>query len=534
MFNKLMKAVLIINLEILLLVPTCVQQKVDRGYKSADQYWSETGLDSKDLEALISNESCYSSQKSFLSCVNSISVMAERFGMVLNLDGTFRKIQTSDIKVRATEKKQLEPWTKLFDQPEVSSQVSFVSLWQELNQKYVQGPERSAVIAAGINGFLSIFKDPHTYIMPLAMYEEVVATSDTRQVSAGFIAKKDTEHLVVKKVFDGSPAELSGLKRGDRIVEINGTPVPSLLPSQISDLVRMRSAERLGLKVLRPLDKNQSKFTAKYFEVIKSEKTYPSVVSKLIEGNSRAGLLTIHKFSKDSCRQAKTQLVSLKEQNIQGLMLDLRDNPGGQVEEAACILNLFVAEGTFLFETRYLDLSKNSDRYFADEEPIYKGSLAVLINSGSASASEIVAGVLKDMNRAKLVGERSFGKGSFQDGRIWASNQKVALFQTEGLYYFPTGWTPQLVGLEPDISVDFNNLQNQREDELYFSPITPLDNWNGPQALTWLTERSCDMDSASLMETAVSSSDDPQLLKAQAWLSCGKGNGNSNGRNGSL
>ena len=297
----------------------------------------------------------------------------------------------------------------------------------------------------------------------------------------------------------------------------------------------MRTTERLGLKVLRPVSSANSKMKSTYVEILKSEKSYPSVVSKLVEGSARAGLLTVHKFSKDSCKQTREQLISLKEQNIQGLMLDLRDNPGGQVEEAACILNLFVAEGTFLFETRYLDLSKSSDRYYADEEPVYKGSMAVLINSGSASASEIVAGVLKDMNRAKLVGERSFGKGSFQDGRIWASNEKIALFQTEGLYYFPTGWTPQLIGLEPDISVAFNNLQNQREEELYFSPITPLDNWTGPQALSWLTERGCDLDITSLMETSSITSEDPQLRKAQAWLSCGfSANGNSNGRNGSL
>ena len=224
MYGKLMKAVLIINLEILLLVPTCVQQKVDRGFKTADQYWQETGLNSQDLEVLISNESCYSSQKSFLACVNSISTMAERFGLTLNLDGTFRKLEAGDFKARSTEKKQLEPWAKLFEQSEVSSQVSFIGLWNELNTKKIQGPERAAVIASGINGFLSIFKDPHTYIMPLAMYEEVVATSDTRQVSAGFIAKKDSEHLIVKKVLEGSPAELSGLKRGDRIIEINVKP----------------------------------------------------------------------------------------------------------------------------------------------------------------------------------------------------------------------------------------------------------------------------------------------------------------------
>ena len=145
-----MKAVLIINLEILLLVPSCVQQKVDRGFKTADQYWHETGLNSQDLEVLISNESCYSSQKSFLACVNSISSMAERFGLTLDINGSFRKLETSDLKNRSTEKKQLEPWAKLFDQPEVSSQISFLELWNLLNTKKIQGPERAAVISQSL------------------------------------------------------------------------------------------------------------------------------------------------------------------------------------------------------------------------------------------------------------------------------------------------------------------------------------------------------------------------------------------------
>jgi carboxyl-terminal processing protease len=154
----------------------------------------------------------------------------------------------------------------------------------------------------------------------------------------------------------------------------------------------------------------------------------------------------------------------------------------------------------------------------------------VLINSGSASASEIVAGALKDQGRAKLIGEKTFGKGSFQDGRIWGPNGKIALFQTEGLYYFPSGWTPQLVGLEPDIVVDFNNTENSREQELFFNPIMPMDNWGGPQALSWLTERDCDVDSTILRLDVVTEAD-PQMKKAQAWLAC---DGEKNGRNGSL
>jgi carboxyl-terminal processing protease len=201
--------------------------------------------------------------------------------------------------------------------------------------------------------------------------------------------------------------------------------------------------------------------------------------------------------------------------------VDLRDNPGGQVEEAACILNLFVDKGQKLFETRYLDLTRKVDVYTAEQNALFRGPMAVLINSGSASASEIIAGSLKDLGRATLVGEKTFGKGTFQDGRLWGSHEKIAIFETEGMYYFPSGWSPQLVGIHPDIAVNFGGKILYREDELFFNPIIPKDLWTGPQSLAWLNQVQC----PSLMENWQDASSailnyDPQVTKAQEWLNC--------------
>lgn len=513
--NRLPRAILILSLELILLVPTCLPQVEDRGQKSVDQYWAETGLGSGELESLLSPETCRESEQSFLACVNALSVMAERFGLALTSEGKFRSLTTRDIENKATEKKDLSPWVAVFESQ--SGQIPFQQAWKNLEAKARPG-EKSALIAAGINGFLSVFKDPHTYIMPLALFEEVIASSESRNTSSGMIVKRVRSELVVRKVLEGSPAHSAGLKKGDRIVAMNGKKISELLPSATSEMVKMRSVERLSLQVLRGPEK-------KYFEILRSEKTYPSLVASMINGPRPVGVLTIHKFSKGLCALARNQLIGLKEQNIQGLLLDLRDNPGGQVEEAACVANLFIAKGTLLFETRYLDLSRTSDRYVAENEPIYKGPLAVLINSGSASAAEIVAGALRDQNRAKLVGERTYGKGSFQDGRIWGPNPKIALFQTEGLYYFPSGWTPQLVGLQPDVKVDFNVAENGREEDLFLNPLIPVDSWTGPQTLSWLNDRDCE--AAPDLALTI---DDPQILKAQAILNCG----DKNDRNGSL
>jgi carboxyl-terminal processing protease len=527
--SRLSKLILLVNIELLLLVPNCVQQRYDSGTKTGDQYWAETALGPTELESLISQDSCYTNQHSFLSCVNSITQMAEKYTYSLKIGGSLKKIQREDLFDKVTEKQELTKWTQYYKNFQASAPnsrpLNFLHLWKKIDKYLVKKSERSAVIATGINGFLSIYRDPHTYIMPLALYEEVIATSDTKNSSAGFIAKRFEDILVVRKVYEGSPAARSGLKKGDRIVAMNGENVFDLLPSQIIDLVRMRNSQRLGLEVERI---NGTASVRKYLEIVKDEIIYPSVTGKILEGRDRLGLLTINKFSRNTCEQARAQVMMLKEQAARGIMIDLRDNPGGQVDEAACVLNLFLAQGTVLFETRYMDSAKPADRYVADQKPIYLGPLVVLINSGSASASEIVAGALREQKRAKLVGERSFGKGSFQDGRMWGPNSKIAVFETQGLYYFPSGWTPQLAGLEPDLHVDFYDSGKQREEELFLNPIIPLDNWSGPQTLSWLTEHECDLDMALAEQTA--NFEDPQLQKAQAFMSCG----DRNGRHGSL
>jgi carboxyl-terminal processing protease len=518
------KALLLFNLQILLLAPNCMQQKMDRGFKSTDQYWAETGLGSTELETLLEDANCRLDESSFLACVNAVGQMAERYNQAVLFDGTLRMMTTEDVENRLSEKKELARWSPKFD--DLREKISFLQIWKELDTKFVRPTERSTIVAVGINGFLSLFKDPHTYIMPLAMYEEVVANSEARNASAGMIARRVEGELIVRKVYEGSSADKAGIKKGDHIVAINGQMVSTLAASKISDVLKMRGMERANISVVRK-DQNMN------FEMFRSEAIFPSVASKLIESSHRAGLITIHKFAKDVCVAVRQKLIDFKQEGVQGILLDLRDNPGGQVEEAACIANLFLDKGTFLFETRYLDASKPSDRYIAENDKIYNGPLAILINSGSASASEIVAGALRDQGRAKLVGERSFGKGSFQDGRVWGANSKIALFETEGFYYFPSGWTPQLVGLQPDVQVNFNLSDGLREEESFMNPLVPVDSWSGPQSLSWLTERECDLDMQDV--TTFSSSfammaDDPQLQKAQALISCGA----RNDRNGSL
>jgi carboxyl-terminal processing protease len=519
--TRLKRSLLLLALELFCFGPAFFQQNVDRGNRSIDDYWTETDLTSTELETLLANEICYSDKISYLACANAINQIVERFGVVLTTTGKLKDITLDDIENKNSEKQALAPWAEAWDQNHLMKHPTFLELWKQIDVKYSKKQTRAALIASGLNGYLSIAKDPHSYILPLDFYEQVISKSDSHQYNLGFIARRAKEYAVVRKVFEGSPAEKAGLRKGDHIVRINGFEVSHLLQNQFLDFLKVKDGDRLSVQIQRSIGENKPP-KDEYFEIMKSNYITPSVSSNMLEGIHKTGVLTLHKFAKNTCNQAREHLISLIEQGAEGLLLDVRDNPGGQVEEAACVLNLFIAKGKLLFETRYMDPLHPVDRYFTQTNPIYKGPLAVLINSGSASASEIVAGTLKDLNRATLVGEKTFGKGSFQDGRLWGAHSRIAVFETEGLYYFPSGWTPQLVGIEPDIKVDFSDVSSYRESEMFFNPVVPKDIWNGPQSITWIQLMQC-QDNAKLwneqLETS-STGEDPQVIKAREWLNC--------------
>lgn len=524
------KAVGILCLEILLIVPQCGMVRVVRDVKSPDAYWADTNLNPQELESLLEKKGCAESEKSFLACANAVSLIAEKYSFRVDEQGRLLPLEEKDLIMRANEKERMKEWEGLYGKVD----IDFLQTWKELSLQIPEN-EKAAAVALGLNGFLAIFKDPHSYLIPIKYYEDVIANPLSKNISIGFAYRRTPEALLVRKVMDQSLAEQVGLKKGDRIVTVNGVAVSEILPQKVNEIFKMDKANRILVKILRGPEANPE---TKFIEILKREVIYPSVVAKLVEKPSaelmpesqRVGIVTLHKFSKDTCALTERGLISMIEQGAQGIILDLRDNPGGQVEEAACVANLFLPRGVPLFETRYMDHHIRPDYYVAQRNQLYRGPVAVLINSGSASAAEIVAGVLKEHRRATLVGERTFGKGSFQDGRLWMNNPKIAHFQTEGLYYFPSGWTPQLVGIEPDLKVDFNMVAGQREEDLYYHPIAPLDAWGGPQTLSWLTERRCDLSSLSLSMHNPEAGEDIQVEKAQAILECGV----RNGRNGAL
>lgn len=475
--------------------------------KPIEQYWTEAGIQDSALLELIDDQTCVSSERYFLACANAVMSVAGRYNLQLTLTGQLIAADNNSGFVNS-EKQLLAPWKKLFsNHPEQAEKISFLSVWNQLMDKHIPIKQKQMMLGAGLNGFISVFRDPHTYLMPIAYYREVVAKVDSKTASIGIIMGRTEKNYFVRKVYTGSPAEKADLRKGDVIVAVNSVKIANSMPVRVNELMRGETGNTLTLTVQRA-DK------ILVVDILRAQSTVPTVSFRLIDGIKPVGVITINKFARQTCDKTKEAIIALQSQEIRGLLLDLRDNPGGQMEEAACVASLFVGPEKRIFEIRYLDPIREREVTYGTEAKIYQGPMAVLINSGSASAAEIVAGALRDLNRGLLVGEKSFGKGSFQEGEVWAQNNKIALFETKGFYYLPSGTSPQMRGLEPDVKIVFKDALQIREVDQYINPLQAPQRVSSRRVVHMSMQDCLDIDDGSLAK------EDPELGRARQALFC--------------
>lgn len=475
--------------------------------KSVEDYWAETGLGPAALEDLLQDQTCASSERYFLACANSILTISNRFNLNFTTEGRLVPVGDSVSGDMSSEKKQLQPWREFFtNHTDKATKISFLQAWRELEKKHIAESKKAWMVGLGLNGFISVFRDPHTYLMPVSQFKEVVSKADSRSTSLGVVVGQLDGRYVVRKVTYGSPAKKAGIQKGDVLISVNGHEVHGLLMARVSELLKGEVGETSTLILSRDGEKTK-------YKLLRTEVTVATVSTQVIEGIKPVGIIGINKFAKGACEKVKESLGILQKAQVRGLLLDLRDNPGGQMEEAACVASLFVGADKKIFEIRYLDPTKKAEIYYGGEDQVFTLPVAVLINASSASAAEIVAGALRDLKRAVLVGEKTFGKGSFQEGEYWSQNKKIALFETKGFYYLPSGRSPQMKGLEPDVAVSFDNIWVGRESDQFTNPL-------------WAPERQVRLPGAvysaneCLALEGEEQSEDVQLSKAREVLFC--------------
>ncbi len=312
----------------------------------------------------------------------------------------------------------------------------------KIDKEYVEEIDQSDAIDAAINGVLQSL-DPYSAYMSPETFEQM--ETETRGKFGGLGIEVGMEFGVVKIItpMDNSPAERAGVKAGDYIVKINGIQVQGKTLSEAVELMRGPVGSKLEVTIRRKGVKK-----ALVFEITREIIEVKSVKSKIIDDS--IGYIRLTAFNENSSKQIKNKIKNFKKNKINKYLLDLRNNPGGLLSQAVKISDFFLEDGEIV-STKSRRSSENR-KYFAKKGDIIDGkTLLVLINYGSASASEIVAGALKDHKRAIVVGENSYGKGSVQSIIPLKNNGAIRL--TISKYYLPSGKSISGTGITPDIEV---------------------------------------------------------------------------------
>ncbi len=320
----------------------------------------------------------------------------------------------------------------------------FGEVFEKLNREYIDEINQSESMDSAINGLLQSL-DPYSSYMSPEILEEM--QTETSGEFGGLGIEVSMEAGVVKVIspIDDTPASKAGLKAGDYIVKINDTQVQGKSLSEAVDLMRGPVGSSIELTVRRRGEKK-----ALTFNITREIIEIQSVKSELLEEN--IGYIRLTSFNENSSDQIEKQIKKLKKnKNLNSFILDLRNNPGGLLNQAIRISDFFLENGEIV-STKSRKKSDNR-KWFAKKGDITDGkTLLVLINYGSASASEIVAGALKDHKRAIVVGENSYGKGSVQS--IIPLKNRGAIRLTVAKYYLPSGKSISEVGVRPDIEVN--------------------------------------------------------------------------------
>ena len=338
----------------------------------------------------------------------------------------------------------------------------FSEVLDKVNKEYVEEIKQSDVMDAAINGVLQSL-DPYSAYLSPQMFKDM--QTETSGKFGGLGIEVGMEHGVVKVVspIDNSPASRAGVKAGDYIVKINDIQVQGKSLTEAVELMRGPVGSGLEITIRRIGVKKSIVFNITR-EIIKIE----SVKSRLIENN--VGYLRLTSFNENSGNQIKIKIRELNKKKLKGYILDLRNNPGGLLSQAIKIADFFLEHGEIV-STKGRKKSENK-KFFARKGDLTNGkTLIVLINYGSASASEIVAGALKDHKRAIILGENSYGKGSVQS--IIQLKNDGAIRLTISKYYLPSGKSISKVGITPDIEIEEDSdefvINTETDNQLNFA-----------------------------------------------------------------
>lgn len=321
---------------------------------------------------------------------------------------------------------------------------TFVEVFERIKSSYVEPIDDKTLMDNAIRGMVSNL-DPHSAFLDAKMFSTLEETTSGQFGGIGIEIEQSDGFIKIVAPIDDSPAYKAGIKAGDTIVKIDDTPTKDMSLSTASAKMQGKLGEKIKLTLVRGSKKPFS------VTITRAKVQFKSVKSRIIEKDY--GYLRIYQFQNNTGREVRTALNQLTRKNggnLKGIVLDLRNNPGGVLQASIDTVDQFVDEGLVVYTKGRLTNSEL--RFYANAgDPSNGVPVVVLINNGSASAAEVVAGALQDLKRAVIMGTTSFGKGSVQT--VLPINQQEALKLTTALYYTPNGRSIQAQGIVPDIVV---------------------------------------------------------------------------------
>lgn len=545
--------------------------------KTIDQYWKETGLKIEDLliRDFMNPQVCRHSPKTFSGCFHAIATLADQLEPRLIFIPA--KMARQELKREAQFSEHLQRHFVLAPAPPEFSLQPILdtpadlqkykrrqtqlreALLQIYKQKHAISLERifdalldrvkpeqneAQLMANSFNAYLRHAEDPHSAIMPRQLLADEIASNSIEFGGIGAtLDKRRKEGVVIFDISTNSPAAKSDLQIDDEIISVNGQSLQNKTTDEAVKLIRGPK----GSTVLLTIQRREQQLN---FSLIRDTITFKVVQGKTLPENESAqwGFIRVAHFSSEkTCTDLKTEIHAFETKKVEGLIIDLRHNPGGLLDQVVCMVGLFVGKKAVVELKPIENLRKSTERdiRISEEEKITDLPLIVLTNGFSGSASEIFAGAIQDYKRGWVVGEISFGKGSVQTVTPFITlytgplkgqpdpNMPVVIKTTESLYHLPSGRTIQLVGVTPNFPVP---AQPDLTPEQSFSPReadifdTAILGHGPPWAETRPQETAALNDCANkigkadtkftLLKKQSSRFVDYQLLKAMDYLTC--------------
>jgi len=328
----------------------------------------------------------------------------------------------------------------------------FLEIFNLVRTQYVEPAKVGNLVEGAINGMLKSLDDPHTRYMNAVNFQNMQDDTKGYFGGLGIVVGIREEQLTVVSPIEKTPADRAGIKAGDEIKTIDGKSTKDMPLEQAVSLMRGEEGTKITLDIYRPSTKKQQKF-----EIIRAKIDVPSISSKLVD--NKIGYVRMSGFTETTGGDLKKALKDLQDQGAEALILDLRNNPGGLLKAAAEVGEQLLPKGPVVHIKERS--GQTHSIYSSGKSPYLDWPLVVLVNEGSASASEIVAGAVQDTKRGLLVGEKTFGKGSVQT--VYPLQDGSGLALTTAKYFTPSGRSIHKIGIQPDVKVKLDEVDAKVE-----------------------------------------------------------------------